>query len=104
METEDLLDIHLSTFNFSSETKFEIPSCNHAVREVRRTCIALVAGQITETRQEGDTSQTQDRSDIRDGGGENHGRASGPRECGSPGDGSSRVGVCCGGLGITGRC
>ena len=45
-------------------------------------------GTETDRRHESDP----DGSDIRDGDGENLGRASGPRECGSPGDGcTSRV-------------
>ena len=78
METEDWLDIHLSTVNFSSETKFEIPSCNHVISETRRT--VYCTGGRTDHTDETDRRHeaNPDRGDIRDGGGENHGRASGP--------------------------
>ena len=63
-------------FLFGDEVR--IPSCNHAVREVRRTCIALEDRTYhrdwTDRRHESDP----DRGDIRDGGGENHGRARDP--------------------------
>ena len=41
IETEDWLDILLSLIKLLFGDEVRIPSCNHAVREVRRTCIAL---------------------------------------------------------------
>ena len=77
METEvrHWLDIRL---NFSSETKFEIPSCNHVISMTRRT--VYCTGGRTDHTDETDRRHeaNPDGGDIRDGGGENHGRASGP--------------------------
>ena len=74
-EVRHWLDIRL---NFSSETKFEIPSCNHVISVTRRTVYCTVGRtdhrDWTDRRHEANP----DRGDIRDGGGENLGRASGP--------------------------
>ena len=79
METENWLDIHLSTVNFSSETKFEIPSCNHVISETGRT-VYFTEGRTDHTGTETDRRHeaNPDRGDSNDVGGENHGRASGP--------------------------